>query len=406
MIHLLIIDECTEKKKYIINLIRNSSIDTTLLEINTASSVEEAKSIFQHKVIDVLVLDHYLPNHLGDDATLNTGILLLQTLKISPKYTYPSYVMCLSSHEITAGEVHDFDTLIHTKIQYDPCSTSWELLLIECMKAAIAMKTSIRVNRTYNYDIAVICALTEELELVKRGITDIVECHFKNDKHIYYQGYFMKGSKKIRVVCTQSTHMGMVSAAMLTTKLIYTFTPKYLVMTGIAAGIKGKVNIGDAVVAEYVWDHGAGKDAVDGTDEVHHNTIEQIAIDTDMTNHAQRLQADTEVLSSIKEQFAGHKPDHPLQIHIGAVATGSAVIASSDKVKEIQDQIRNVLAIEMEIFGVYYAARWAIHPKPRYLAIKSVSDFADEHKNDDYHAYASYTSAKVMAQLAKNYFEY
>ena len=60
----------------------------------------------------------------------------------------------------------------------------------------------------------------------------------------------------------------------------------------------------------------------------------------------------------------------------------------------------------MEIFGVYYAARWAVSPKPKFLALKSVCDFADSTKDDKYHAYASYTSAKIFTTLVKEYFDY
>lgn len=56
----------------------------------------------------------------------------------------------------------------------------------------------------------------------------------------------------------------------------------------------------------------------------------------------------------------GTKPDYELRIHVGAVATGASVIANSEKIKFIQDQIRDVIAIEMEIFGVYYAAAHGI----------------------------------------------
>ena len=65
-----------------------------------------------------------------------------------------------------------------------------------------------------------------------------------------------------------------------------------------------------------------------------------------------------------------------------------------------------MLGIEMEIYGMYYAANWAMNPKPKYIAMKAVSDFADSDKGDEFHNYASYTSAKVFEVLAKEYFTY
>ena len=119
-----------------------------------------------------------------------------------------------------------------------------------------------------------------------------------------------------------------------------------------------------------------------------------------------RLSADVSGLAKIKEQFPGAKPDYELRLHMGAVATGASVIANPEKVKLIQDQIRDVIAIEMEIFGVYYAARWSVSPQPKYIAIKSICDFADQDKDDDFHHYASFTSAKIFEKLAKEYFTY
>ena len=91
---------------------------------------------------------------------------------------------------------------------------------------------------------------------------------------------------------------------------------------------------------------------------------------------------------------------------MGAVATGSAVIANSRKIEEVKAQIRDVIAVEMEIFGVYYAAKWSERPRPKFMAVKSICDFGDEEKSDDYHVYASYTSSKVLETLVKDYFDY
>ena len=39
----------------------------------------------------------------------------------------------------------------------------------------------------------------------------------------------------------------------------------------------------------------------------------------------------------------------------------------------------------MEIYGMYYAASWALKPRPRIVAMKGVSDFANSRKGDKYH---------------------
>lgn len=262
-------------------------------------------------------------------------------------------------------------------------------------------------GRSYNYDVAVICALSEELDVVKNNLNEVREIDVTDDDYIYYEGTFDKDGAKRRVIMAQLTHMGMVPAATLTTRLIYNFTPKYIVMTGIAAGIDGKVNFGDVIAAEYTWDYGAGKDVLEGDTSVHRNTIQQIHIDTDISTMVRRISSDKVLLSEIKEGFNGEKPETELKIVMGPIPSGAAVVANPNITESIKNrQIRDVVGIEMEIFGVYYAARWSISPKPKYLALKAVCDYADERKNDVYHKYASYTSARVFLHLAKDYFEY
>jgi len=50
----------------------------------------------------------------------------------------------------------------------------------------------------------------------------------------------------------------------------------------------------------------------------------------------------------------------------------------------------------MEIFGVFYSANNGFNPKPKPMAIKSVCDFSDKEKADNYQKYAAFTSAQFM----------
>lgn len=75
-------------------------------------------------------------------------------------------------------------------------------------------------------------------------------------------------------------------------------------------------------------------------------------------------------------------------------------------VERILKQNRNLLGIEMEAYGVLYAATHATKPRPKVFVAKSVCDFADEQKNDQYQDYAAYTSAKFIYQLALNYLDF
>ena len=111
---------------------------------------------------------------------------------------------------------------------------------------------------------------------------------------------------------------------------------------------------------------------------------------------------------SIKDSFKnGLKPNSDLRMLIGPVVSGSSIVMDSQIVHNIlQNQDKDIVGIEREIYGFYYAASWANEPRPSFIALKSVSDFADYAKSDNYHPYAAYTSAKVFKILAQQYFEY
>jgi nucleoside phosphorylase len=276
------------------------------------------------------------------------------------------------------------------------------------MNIVITILTNNVIHRNYDFDIAVICALEEELDFVKSTLSEVVQLEYPEDDGIYFIGCFEEEERRIRVVATTSTQMGMVPAAVLTTRMIHNFTPRYMVMTGIAAGIdRGKVNFGDAIVATNVWDYGAGKDIREGDEVKHLNTINQEVMNSTDISKVKRLVLDDMFLCSVKKDFQGTVPDNEFKIHLGQVVSGASVVADAQKVLEIKiGQSRDLLALDMEIYGVYHAANWGINPRPRIFAVKSISDFANEAKNDMYHKYASYTSARVFEKMARCYFNY
>ena len=56
----------------------------------------------------------------------------------------------------------------------------------------------------------------------------------------------------------------------------------------------------------------------------------------------------------------------------------------------------------MEAYGVCAAANIAVELPPKVLILKSVCDFADVEKNDDWQDYASFTSAQLAYKLIQH----
>lgn len=152
-----------------------------------------------------------------------------------------------------------------TLIQYQEQYHDWKDQLSKKVKYIIDCKKNPPDNLNFQYDLAIITALaTPEL----RAVLDL-PANWKEEEHpndpssTYYKGVFTTGTKTLTVVAACSAQMGMTAATVLSMKMIEKFKPKYLVMVGIAAGIKNKGNFGDILIADYSWDYGSGKNKYD-----------------------------------------------------------------------------------------------------------------------------------------------
>lgn len=409
MVNILIIDDEQTKRQEIYRVLSPYISDEVF--VAAAGNINEAKRKLREKNYDVMILDIHLPQTECSATLTDGGIKLLKEIKESRtmSFFYPRYVISVSGYKDSTETFANSEGAIHTAINYDPSNTDWEQELKIRIEAAIAIVSNTTIRRAYDYDIAVICALKEEIDVIAEGLQGVKEINVEYDDDIYHTGYFEKDGQKIRVVFSNASQMGMVAATSLATKMINNFIPKYIVMTGITGGTKPeKMNYGDIIVAAKAWDYRAGKDVKKDEEHLHMNSIDQKSIDATLLGYCRRLQNDTNSLRTIKDSFKqGNKPDTELKLLIGPIASGASVVTDPQIVEDIiNNQDRDVLGIEMEIYGMYYASYCGLSPKPKFIALKSVSDFANQGKNDDYHAYASYTSAKAFEILAKEYFIY
>lgn len=407
MVNILVVDDNPNKLQNICKTIEPLVTDN--VTVVKANDINAAKRELKTKNYDIMILDVYLPQTFGETPQNDGGMRLLREIKASKFYSYPRYVVSVSEYEDGTEEFIKSEGNVHTAIFYSETSNEWEKRIVDGVGVAISIVENTVVHRIHEYDVAVICALQEELELVKEFVQDVKKIEIDYDDDMYYNGFFEKDNKKISVVMSFANQKGMVAATSLATKMINNFSPKYMVMTGIAGGTKpDKMDFGDVIVASSTWDYRAGKDIRKEEEAKHLNSMSAISMDTKLISYCRTLAQDIDCLRKIKDDFKqGDAPSTDLKLLIGPVVSGASVVTDSEIVKDVlENQDRDVLAIEMEIYGMYYAANWAINPRPKFIAVKAISDFADSKKGDQYHKYASYTSAKIFEVLAKQYFEY
>src|SRR5690606_36779203 len=203
-------------------------------------------------------------------------------------------------------------------------------------------------------------------------------------------------------VAATAPRMGMVSSAILASRIIEKIRPKIITMCGICAGVKEKVSIGDVLFADVSWDFQSGKKVVDKDIAKLSVAPHQISADQIIRSHIAELIQDTELMCDIHKNFG--LPPYPIpKIFVGPVTSGSVVLADGQTIKEISSQHRELIGVEKEVYGLYAAATSSSDPRPKVFALKSVCDFADPEKDDEAQKYAAYTSARVLQALMQRY---
>jgi nucleoside phosphorylase len=269
------------------------------------------------------------------------------------------------------------------------------------------------------FDIAIITAIYQEYEQVKKLIEKGVNSNIKDpSRTLYYQGEFtLSNSKTVKVLLICANQMGMTAAACLASKVIYRFNPILIAMCGIAAGISG--NIGDIMIPDIVWDYGSGKNTLeiiknaDGTKTTTEKFVPYrfpITIRQDLISQAIRLSKESTINADIynkSNEITFAKKSSVLEAHVGPFVSGSAVIANDKVLEQIKSQDGKLIGFDMEAFAIAYAASVSdLTPQPISIIVKSISDFGNmkkKHPDKNKHQeYAAFTSAAYLHYLIVN----
>ena len=250
----------------------------------------------------------------------------------------------------------------------------------------------------YNYDVAIVTAVEIEEESVKRLYDDWKEVRLDNDKYVFCEASFEKDGITRRVITARQNEMGMTAASHLASKIITLFRPRYLIMTGIAAGIGAEQIYGDVIVPDVIWNYASGK-------FVSAENADITFGDIGFLPRPVAIELDGEILQIIKELKGS--PENEFHLHIGPMACGNSVVANRDVVnKQIHSLFPKTAGLDMESYSIFYAAAHSSEPRPKAIVIKSICDYADSEKSDQYQKFAAYTSSQFAKFLYENYLPY
>jgi len=399
---ILIADDQTRRYGRLVKALED--IDVARDKIDIVPCANDARDCLKNTNYDLLVLDILLPLRPESEPDIQSSLDLLFDLHEGDEYHKPVRILGITADRNVVGVASkNFEERTWTIVEFSESSDEWINRAVECVRYILnEEKKPTTEQPSYGIDLAIICALEKpELEEVLKLPWNWSSPRPIDDITFVQDGYFEVEQRKITVCATFAPRMGMVSTALQSATLISLLRPRLIAMCGICAGVVGKAEYGDVLLADPAWDFQSGKRIRDKENSQFTIAPHQLPTSVKVRTHVQQLRGECDALKNISSKYLNMP--QTLNIVIGPVASGSAVLADGEIVNEIKTQHRELIGVEKEIYGMYAAAYSASKPQPQPFALKAVCDFADPDKKDNYQQYAAYTSANVLRLLMERF---
>ncbi|MBG1261364.1 GUN4 domain-containing protein [Nostoc commune] len=271
-------------------------------------------------------------------------------------------------------------------------------------------------------DFAIITILEDEFKAVLArfpGKETVKGKRFYNIRYVEYSE-----SEDYLVVVTRSTEQGTNEAQNLARDIIEDLNPHWLLLVGIAGGVpEDEFTLGDVVVATRLNDFSVSAAIESNKDEFSsrggpmHPEIRIFLANLPAWEQELQGWSDEESIGmpyptvelqeenfygseswqkKVKERLEKHfgslgKP-HPPKVITGAVASSDTLVKDTKLVEQWKQSARHLLAVEMELTGVYIAARQIEREYP-ILAIRGISDIVGFRRDPGWTTYACNSAA-------------
>lgn len=218
------------------------------------------------------------------------------------------------------------------------------------------------------------------------------------------QRTYYKGVLFGREVVVVFSRWGKVAAATTATHLINYYNPDHILFTGVAGAVHHKLNVGDVVVGNKLYQHDMdarplmkqfeipllGKTFFETDETFRKNAFEAITL---LQNKEQLINGvDTNELS----QYNIHEP----KVYLGDVASGDKFFNTTAQKNELLAALPKVFCVEME--GAAVAQVCYEYGIP-FNIIRIISDVADDNAHIDFPAFirnvASHYSVAIVKEI-------
>lgn len=221
-------------------------------------------------------------------------------------------------------------------------------------------------------DFALLTALPEEFEALRSYFSDLRQLEKDGSTSFtFYTGSIVTKRTEgdvYSVVLGMAQHQGPEEAGILASALLRQWSPKYVILVGIAGGLHDATALGDVVIARAISDSTWGR--IEDTGRK--TRWRQIPTDRDLLDSTYHYR-ETSWHSVPPERPGTGTPER----RWGVVVSGGDLIVSKKLVAEYKRELSDPIAVEME-GGAIALACHGDPSHPGFLLIKAVSDHCDK----------------------------
>ena len=366
MIKILIMDDDMNK------VIRIKSVLTGMCMVN-ADNIEVARSLnsgrqkLSKNFYDLLILDLVLP--VDDDDPIEPGKSedFINELYRIGRFKKPIYVIGLSQYEEkVVANTEKYENKLWKLIHYDLQKDDWEQILQNAVEAIVSTKEQLltSIQNKNQYDVGVICALSEEFEQMKNASglewRKVTVEGISND--FFAADLRTELGHTLKIIAGRNNMPGMQAASVMASCMFSLFNIESLFMTGICAGFKkgenDPVDFGDIFIAESEYDYGSGKlcESKDGI--FFKKNPKMLECDFDLKGKINTFMEEKHpenlILRALDAKNLNLMNKIP-SIHFKTGACGSYVVADKGFMNNLLAENQKLRGLDMEGYGLYLA---------------------------------------------------
>lgn len=240
-------------------------------------------------------------------------------------------------------------------------------------------------------DFVIVTALPEERDALLAVLPGALKLDKgSRDIHTFHTARIKthrKDKAEYAVIITCLVKMGPITATAQTVSVVTRWQPRYVLLVGIACGIRGAVNHGDILVATQVADYTIGKQ--EGGPRKINWDVHPCGVS--LLDSANDLGDTWRKGIRVKRPGEGEPAREK-----GVVASGGDVIQDDEIIVTYSKSWPKLIGIEMESGGVAAAVHQSAD-RPEFLMIKSVSDFGKDKHDPEITPWREYACAAAAA---------